>query len=71
MEREKRMRPVLNAPVKEGEELEVEITSLGAKGDGITKIDGFIIIVPGTATGDKVKIKVNKVMPRVAFAEKI
>ncbi|MBN2368603.1 TRAM domain-containing protein [Candidatus Woesearchaeota archaeon] len=57
------------APVKEGEELDVKIIALGDKGDGIAKKDGFVIVVPGTQVNDEVRIKVTRVMRKVAFAE--
>ncbi len=57
------------SPVSVGEELDVEIESVGEKGDGIAKKQGFVIFVPGVQKGDKVKIKVNKVLKKMAFAE--
>ncbi len=58
-----------NAPINEGQEYEVEIESVGAKGDGIAKIKGFVIFVAGTKKGEYVKIKVKKVLQNAAFAE--
>lgn len=58
-------------PVKEGEELNVVIEAVAEKGDGVAKKSGFVIFVPGTKTGDKVKIRVKKVAKKVAFAEVI
>lgn len=57
------------APVKAGEEVDVIIEAVGAKGDGIAKKDGFVIFVPSTNQGDNVKIKITKVLSNVAFAE--
>lgn len=57
------------APVKVGEEVDVVIDAVGAKGDGIAKIEGFVIFVPNTKTGDNVKIRVTKVLANMAFAE--
>jgi predicted RNA-binding protein with TRAM domain len=59
------------APVKVGDELDVKIEAVGEKGDGIAKKDGFVIFVPGVNSGDEVKIKVNKVLRKVGFAEVI
>lgn len=59
------------APVSEGEELDVKIEAVGEKGDGIAKKDGFVLFVPGTNEGDEVRIKVNKVLKKVGFAEKV
>ena len=58
-------------PVKVGEEIEATIEAIAAKGDGIAKKEGFVIFVPGTQVGDKVKIRITKVLRKVAFAEKV
>lgn len=57
------------APVKIGEEVEVTVEAVGAKGDGIAKKDGFVIFVPNTRQGDTVKIRITKVLANMAFAE--
>ncbi len=57
------------APVKVGDELDVTIEAVGAKGDGIAKKDGFILFVPGVKQGDKVRIRVSKVLAKVGFAD--
>lgn len=59
------------SPVKVGEELDVEIEASGEKGDGICKKKGFVLFVPNTKEGDKVKIRVTKVLRKVGFAEVI
>lgn len=46
-------------PVKEGEEYEVTIETVGRKGDGIAKIQNFIVFVPNSKAGDKVKVKIT------------
>ena len=57
------------APVKAGEEITVKIEHVGEKGDGIARVKGFVIFVPNTKPGDEVKVKVTKVLKKVAFAE--
>ena len=57
------------APVKVGEVIEAKIEAVGEKGDGIVKVKGFVIFVPGVKQGDEVKIKINKVLRKVAFGE--
>lgn len=58
-----------SAPVKEGQEIEVKIEAVGEKGDGIAKVDGFVLFVPNTKVGDEVKIKITRVLRKVGFAE--
>ncbi len=57
------------APVKVGDEIDVTIEAVGAKGDGIAKKEGFVLFVPGVQKGDNVKIRVTKVLNKVGFAE--
>ncbi len=59
------------APVKVGEEYDVQITDVAAKGDGIARIEGFIIFVPGTTRGDSCRIRIKEVARRFAVAEKV
>jgi len=58
-------------PIKEGDLIDVTIESTGAKGDGIAKIDNFVIIVPDVQEGDQVKVKITRVLKKMAFAEKV
>ena len=60
-----------SAPVVAGETYDVSIESIAKQGDGIAKVEGFVIFVPGTKVGDKVKIKVDKVMRKFAFGAKV
>lgn len=56
-------------PVSAGETHEVEIQSVGEKGDGIARVRGFVLFVPGVKKGDYVKIKITKVLQKVGFAD--
>jgi predicted RNA-binding protein with TRAM domain len=58
-------------PVKEGNTYKVKIESLGREGDGIAKIEGFVVFVPGAQVGEELDVKINKVTRRVAFGEMI
>lgn len=62
------MRP---SPVEEGKEYDVTIESIGSKGDGIAKIQGFIIFVPGVKTGDTIKVRITSVRRNFATAEPV
>lgn len=57
------------APVSVGETYEVHINAVGGKGDGIAKVKGFVLFVPGVRKGDFVKVRVTKVLQNVGFAE--
>jgi len=46
--------------VKVGEEYNVEITEVGNRGDGITRIKNFVVFVPNTKRGDKVRIRIKE-----------
>lgn len=59
------------APVKVGDVLDVKIESVGAKGDGVAKVKGFVLFVPGVQQGQDVKVKVTRVLRKAGFAEVI
>jgi predicted RNA-binding protein with TRAM domain len=56
-------------PVELDEELEVEITELSSKGEGIARNQGFVIYVADTKPGDHVKIKIIRVTNKAANAQ--
>ena len=65
-------RPIFTMkPVKENQELEVVIDDIGSRGDGIAKIQGFMIFVHGSKMGERVKVKILSVADKFAVAEKI
>jgi manganese-dependent inorganic pyrophosphatase len=59
------------APVEVGEKYSVTIEDIAREGDGIARIDGFVIFVGETKLGDKVTIQIDKVMRRFAIGHKI
>jgi len=57
-------------PVEPGEMRYVEIEDLGKQGDGIARVErGYVIIVPDTEVGERVKIEVTEVKPNFAVGE--
>ena len=57
-------------PVETGKEYTVDITETSRQGDGIAKIQGFVVFVKNTKAGDRnTKIRVNSVGNRFATAE--
>jgi 23S rRNA (uridine2552-2'-O)-methyltransferase len=61
----------LTAPVRAGDERTVEIVDEGSEGDGIARIEGFTVFVPGAAVGETVDVRIADVKPRFAFAERV
>ena len=61
----------LTAPVREGDELEVDVEDVGREGDGIAKVDGFTLFVPGAEAGETATVRVTDVKPRFGFAERL
>ena len=43
-------------PVEEGKEYEVDIKEISRRGEGIARIEGFVVFVPNTKVGDHVKV---------------
>jgi predicted RNA-binding protein with TRAM domain len=58
-------------PVKEGNTYRVKIESTGREGDGIAKIEGFVVFVPGAKVGEELDVRINKVTRRVGFGERV
>ncbi len=56
-------------PVKEGEKYDVKIEDVGKEGDGVAKVNNFVVFIPNTKVGDEVTIKVTKVLRTLAFGE--
>jgi predicted RNA-binding protein with TRAM domain len=56
-------------PVETGKEYNVQITETGTQGDGIARIQGFVIFVKGGRAGQNVNAKVMSVGQRFARAE--
>ncbi|HID28028.1 MAG TPA: TRAM domain-containing protein [Methanosarcinales archaeon] len=57
------------APVSVGEIYNVKIEDIARQGDGIARIQGFVIFVPNTKVGDDVRIRINNVARKFAFAD--
>ena len=59
-------------PVEPGEIRYVEIEDIGKQGDGIARVErGYVIIVPGTDIGERVKVEVTEVKSNFAVGEAI
>ncbi|WP_135851459.1 TRAM domain-containing protein [Halorussus salinus] len=49
------------APVGVGERYSVEIEDLGSEGDGVARIESFVVFVPGADLGERVDIRIEEV----------
>lgn len=58
-------------PVAVGDVVDVEIISVGARGDGIAKKDDFVIFVKNAQKGESCKVKITSVKNTYATAEKV
>lgn len=63
--------PFQPVPVRKGQEIDVVINDIGTRGDGIARIQNFLIFVPQVKVGERVKVKIMSVGKKFAIAEKI
>ena len=57
------------APINVGDVQTVKIEGKGKGGDGVARVQGFVIFVPGTNIGDEVKVRISALRRRFAIAE--
>ncbi len=58
-------------PVESGKEYDVQVTEISRKGDGVARVQGFIVFVKGGRVGQKARVRVTHVGDRFATAETI
>jgi predicted RNA-binding protein with TRAM domain len=56
-------------PVEAGKEYDVQVTEISRQGDGIARVQGFVIFVKGGRVGQKAKVRITNVGPRFATGE--
>ena len=61
----------LPKPVEVGKEYEVEISEVGSKGDGIARVNNFVIFLPNAKKGEKPKVKITSIGRSFAVAERV
>ena len=57
------------APVNVGDTHTVKIEGRGKSGDGIARVQGFVVFVPGANVGDEIKVRIKDVRRRFAIAD--
>jgi len=55
-------------PVEVGKEYDVDVTEISRQGDGIARVQGFVVFVKNGKPGQKVRVQVNQVGNRFAIA---
>lgn len=63
-----RSSPLAPKPVEVGKEYELDITEISIQGDGIARVQGFVVFVKNAKRGQKVKVKIEQVGNRSARA---
>ena len=58
-------------PVKVGEEIDVTVSEVSRRGDGVARVQGFVIFIPSAKQGMQVKIRIKEIRPNFATAELI
>ena len=56
-------------PVELGKEYEVDVTETSRRGEGIARIQGLVVFIPNTKTGNHVRVRITRVSRRFAEAE--
>ena len=56
-------------PVKIGDELDVTISEISRRGDGLARVHGYVVFIPNTKQGDSVKIKITQIRPNYALGQ--
>jgi predicted RNA-binding protein with TRAM domain len=58
-------------PVTIDAEYEVDIKEMSQRGDGIARVEGFVVFVPQSKIGDHARIRVTRISSKFAEAELI
>jgi predicted RNA-binding protein with TRAM domain len=52
------------APIEAGKDYDVNIEDIAREGDGIARVEGFVVFVADTKVGDTVKLYVCSIHPQ-------
>lgn len=58
-------------PVEAGKEYKVRVIDRSERGEGVARIEGFIVFIRGAKPGEEVKIRITNVGARAATGEVI
>jgi translation initiation factor 2 subunit 2 len=57
--------------LQEGQELDVEIQSVSKRGDGVVRMGRYIMYVPRSKPGQKLKIRITRISGSIVFTEHV
>lgn len=57
------------APVEPGDEYVVDVEDLGEEGDGVARVEDFVVLVPDADMGDRARVRIDRVEPDYAMAD--
>jgi len=63
------MKQHVEVPVEKNGEYEAEIIGIGHSGEGVGRVDGFTLFVPGALPGERARVKVLKVKKQYGYAK--
>jgi 23S rRNA (uridine2552-2'-O)-methyltransferase len=61
----------VDAPVSEGDLIEAEVDDVGDEGDGVVRVDGYVLFVEDAEEGETVEVRVTETKPNFGFAERV
>jgi translation initiation factor 2 subunit 2 len=56
-----------SSELRSGDIIEILIHDVGKKGDGVGKMQNYLVVVPGTVKGTRVKVKITNISGTTAF----
>ena len=60
-----------SVPVTVGAEYDAQIEDTAREGDGIARVESFVVFVPGIEVGGQVRLQVDRVTRRFAVGHKV
>ena len=61
----------LPKPVSVGDRIEITVESVSGQGDGIGRIDNFVVFVKGARKGERCRVKITEVKRTYAIGERL
>ncbi len=59
----------MKKPVEVGKEYDLQVTEISKKGEGVARVQGFVVFVAGAKKGETCKVRITRVANRFAVGE--